>query len=117
MHGISHVEFCTTDIPRTRAFFESLFGWEFQEMSPEYHLFRTQDGPGGGIEKTERSRGRGDIEVYVHVESIKATLLSAEELGAVVDTQKTEIGGGFGFYAMLREPGGCLFGLWQGAED
>ena len=117
MHEICHIEFCTTDILKTREFFISLFGWEFEEMSPEYHLFRTSDGVGGGIELTNQPKGRGDIQVYVHVESIDATCEQVDSLGGEVEAPKTEIGGGFGFYTLVREPGGALFGLWQGHED
>jgi predicted enzyme related to lactoylglutathione lyase len=50
--------------------------------------------------------------VYVSVDDIPTALAKAETLGATVERTKTEIGGGMGFYAYLRDPCGCRIGIW-----
>ena len=112
---ICHVEINSTDLEATREFTSELFGWEFTEMQPSYWLFAAGEGCGGGVSKVEEPVGKGDIRFYITVDSIEETLEDAGPLGGTVDTPKTEIGGGYGFYALLRDPGGTVYGLWQTA--
>ena len=112
---ICHVELNTTDLEATKKLTSELFGWTFQDIQPAYSLFSAGEGCGGGISKVEASTGKGDIRFYISVDSIDETLAKAEGLGGAVDTPKTEIGGGYGFFAMLRDPGGTVYGLWQAA--
>ena len=110
-----HVELNSTDLEATRQLASELFGWEFTELQPDYWLFSAGDGPGGGLSRVEEPVGKGDIRVYISVDSIDETLENAEALGGQTDTPKTEIGGGYGFWAGLRDPGGTVYGLWQPA--
>ena len=110
---ICHVEMNSTDLEATRKLTSELFGWTFQEIQPGYWLFSAGEGCGGGVSKVEESTGKGDIQFYVSVESIDETLEQAGALGGAVDTPKTEIGGGYGFFACLKDPGGTVYGLWQ----
>ena len=116
MNGICHVEIHTTDLDATEAFVTSLFGWKVTEMSPEYRVFETGAGPGGGLEKVSQVQGKSDIQMYIEVESIEQTLERAVSMGGSTATPKTEIGGGHGFFAHLTDPGGSTYGLWQASE-
>ena len=51
--------------------------------------------------------------MYISVEEIPAVLKKAETLGARVERPKTEIGGGMGCYACLRDPCGCRICVWS----
>ena len=115
MHGICHVEIGSTDVVKSRAFLEEIFGWTFTEMGPEYLLFSAGEGPGGGLERVETPRGAGDVQIYIEVASIDETLGKAGEHGGETAHPKTEIGGGHGFFAKVEEPGGAVLGLWQAA--
>ena len=117
MNGFCHIEICTTDPGASRDFLGPLLEWDFQEMGPDYALISTGDGPGGGLMRVDAPRGIGDIAAYVHVASIDETLSKALELGGKVETEKTEIGGGHGYFAMLGIPGGAVLGLWQAREE
>ncbi len=113
-HDICHVEIRSVDPPRSREFLGKLFGWTFQPMDESYWFYSTPRGPGGGLEKVDGVPSEeGAFRIYVHVDSIRDTLARAEALGGEVRTPRTEIGGGHGFYAFLREPGGAVLGLWE----
>src|SRR2546430_13348663 len=47
---VDYIEFGATDIGRTRRFYETVFGWQFQDYGPDYTSF--QDGRlSGGVTK------------------------------------------------------------------
>jgi predicted enzyme related to lactoylglutathione lyase len=53
-HTINYIEFTTTDIARTKAFYERVFSWNFQDYGPEYTSFdKDHAGIDGGFRKGE----------------------------------------------------------------
>ena len=49
---IDYIEIPVTDLPKARAFLETMFGWTFQEWGDEYFSFN--DGSlGGGLRKAD----------------------------------------------------------------
>jgi uncharacterized protein len=51
-HAINYIEFTTTDIAKTRAFYERAFSWNFQDYGPEYIAFdKDHAGIDGGFRK------------------------------------------------------------------
>ena len=51
-HAINYIEFTTTDIAGTKAFYEKAFSWNFQEYGPDYIAFdRDHAGIDGGFRK------------------------------------------------------------------
>jgi hypothetical protein len=50
--------------------------------------------------------------IYFEVADIEAVQGRVEAAGGAVVVPKTEIGGGMGFYARLRDPEGHVFGVW-----
>jgi len=113
VHGLCHFEFPSKDISKSKDFHKSLFGWEFQDVGdPDYVLFSTPKGPGGGIEKTDVSKG-SNIKVYIEVEDIPSTLAKAKELAGATVKEKTLISEEHGFWAMIADPSGVKIGLWS----
>ena len=114
IHAICHVEWAVKDLEREKAFLGELFGWTFRDMGPDYALFRTPDGPGGGIDRVdEPTPAIASPQVYVEVADIDATIGKARELGGSVIREKTAIEGGFGHYARITDPEGNPIGLHQ----
>lgn len=51
-HAINYIEFTTTDIAGTKAFYEKVFSWNFQDWGPDYISFdKIQAGIDGGFRK------------------------------------------------------------------
>lgn len=114
MNRLVHWEIPSTDLAKSTKFYAALFGWKMQSRSGDYAMFEVDDGIGGGISKVDKM-SEPCIDVYVSVEDIPAALAKAETLGASVEKPKTEIGGGMGFYAYIRDPCGCRIGVWSKA--
>jgi len=65
---IYYVEFQASDISRTKAFFEQVFGWTFTDYGPDYTTF-TESGIAGGF-------ARGDKKAAIATGSALIVLLS-----------------------------------------
>jgi predicted enzyme related to lactoylglutathione lyase len=114
MDKLCHWEIPSTDVKKSAEFYSKLFGWKTQAFSEDYVMFDVEGGVGGGIAKVA-AMPEPCIDVYVAVADIPAALKKAESLGARTEKPKTEIGGGYGFYAYLRDPCGCRVGVWAKA--
>ena len=113
-NSICHVEWAVTDMDRAKAFYGGLFGWTFTDAGPDYALFATPEGPGGGLDRVDSVDGTiSSPQAYVQVEDIDAAIAKAKDLGGGLIREKTDIGGGLGSYARINDPDGSPIGLWS----
>jgi predicted enzyme related to lactoylglutathione lyase len=116
---VCHIEFSTTDIGRTRRFYEEIFGWTVQ-MIPgfeTYAMFTTPDGVGGGFDagpNADRPTDKGPI-VHIEVGDIEATLKEIEKHGGKTIAPKTKISDELGYFALFLDNVGNRVGLWSNA--
>jgi predicted enzyme related to lactoylglutathione lyase len=50
--------------------------------------------------------------LYLEVADLEATLRRATALGALVERERTALGGADRWFAIMRDPSGVSFGLW-----
>jgi predicted enzyme related to lactoylglutathione lyase len=115
-HGeINHIEFPADDPERAMAFYTAIAGWEFStvEGMPDYWVFRSGEGHGGGIGKRGESVGQV-VRDYIEVDSIEVALAAAERTGGTVKEPKSEIPG-MGWFAVVIDPEGSEVGLFENA--
>jgi predicted enzyme related to lactoylglutathione lyase len=112
-NDLCYFEIRSRDPDRSRAMLGALFGWEFQASGPDYWMFRAGEGPGGGLQRAQEVPAAPATPLYVHVVSVERTLAQALALGGEVVKPRTAIGDGYGYYALLRDPGGAVIGLWE----
>ncbi len=115
-HGeINHIEFPADDLERAKRFYGAVAGWEFSAMEgmPDYWLFRSGEGYGGGIGKRGVTTGAA-LRDYIEVDSIEAAIAASDANGGATVEPKTEIQG-MGWYAVVRDPEGTEIGLFQAA--
>jgi uncharacterized protein len=106
---IAHVEFPADDIERATRFYAAVAGWEFGAMPefPDYALFR--NGAVGLRGKTAPAA----IRLYIEVDSLEEAVAAAIANGGAQIEPPTEIGGGMGRFAVVRDTEGSEVGLWQ----
>jgi uncharacterized protein len=111
---IAHIEFPADDLERAKRFYGAVAGWEFGQMAEfgDYELFRTGDGTGGAIGLRGRNVGQA-IRIYIDVDSLEEAVAAAVANGGAEVEPATEIGGGMGRFAVVRDPEGSEVGLWQ----
>jgi predicted enzyme related to lactoylglutathione lyase len=113
-----HLELYTGDLAKAKTFYGKLFDWKLQDIplpaqgeSGTYTMIDVGGGTGGGMLQNPRPVGPHWL-AYVGVDDLSASLRKARELGAKVVMDKTEAGG-FGWMAILTDPTGAEFALWQ----
>ena len=107
-----HVEIPAGDTGKARAFWESLFGWQYQanEGAPsEYLMTRFSDTTGGAIYQPDgESQG---LRVYFDVDDINAGAAKVRELGG--DASDPAPVPSMGWFSTCKDDQGNEFGLWQ----
>ncbi len=111
---IAHIELPADDLERAKAFYAAVAGWEFGRMAEfgDYELFRTGEGTGGAIGLRGRTVGKA-IRIYINVDSLEDAVAAAVANGGAEVEPPTDIGGGMGRFAVVRDPEGSEVGLWE----
>lgn len=110
---VTHLEIMGPDRAELVRFYGESFGWLFEEHDEMgYTMFRTKPGGiGGGIGQDRE--GRPSVTVYAEVESISTTMMKAQEMRSKEQLGPFDIGNG-ARVAVIRDPSGNLFGLYEG---
>lgn len=111
-HPVVHFEIAGPDGERLVGFYRDLFGWDIQGSGPDYWLVKAAEGGiGGGVMQT-RDEMPSYVTVYASTDDLDGTLDRAGDLGGETVVPPTEIPG-VGFFAMFRDPGGNIIGLFR----
>jgi uncharacterized protein len=108
---IVQIEIPADDTGKSREFYSSLFGWDFQSFPGpfEYHIARIDDNSGAAITNMEPAK-RG-TRPYFDVEDIRAGAARVAELGGEASDPAPVPN--MGWFVTCRDPHGNEFGLWQ----
>jgi predicted enzyme related to lactoylglutathione lyase len=115
-NSLCHFEWSSTDLARTGAFLEGLFGWKIEPWSEEYLVFRTPEGPNGGVMKVDEVVPGRSPYLYIQVDEIGPYLAKVEALGGEVDVPRTEIPK-VGWYAHVLDPDRNVIGLMEDLKE
>ena len=115
-HAILHIEFSSTNLAQSQAFYRALFGWKTQPWGADYALFTPPSGPGGGFNPVGGRCKPGDVIVYVSTDDIPGTLARVKALGGKVVLPETEIPD-VGWYALFHDPSGNVVGLFKAKNE
>ncbi len=115
-HGvITHTELASADPLATKAWCESVLGWQFGEPFPTqggpYHMWRFPNDTGGGIRSNNPPEVPGSIP-YCEVHDIRETYEKALAGGATEMVPPMQLPSGMGWIAIVCAPGGVAFGFW-----
>jgi hypothetical protein len=116
------IDLATSDLERAKQFYGNVFGWTFESAGPEYggyvNAFSGGHAVAGLMTNDPQWNSPDGWTTYLHTADIRATLATAVEAGAVTCAQPvepTEVKDK-GWMAMLVDPTGAFFGLWQPIE-
>jgi predicted enzyme related to lactoylglutathione lyase len=106
-----HFEIPAQDTSRSRQFWSSLFGWEWQTIEGpfEYHMTRLSDTSGAAVYPPQG--GEQGIRVYFDADDINATAARVREIGG--EAEEVQPVPGMGWFAICKDTEGNPFGLWQ----
>lgn len=117
MHTFCWIDLCTGDLEGAKAFYGGLFGWTAEGVStcegPPYTMLRSGAKDVAAVYQMEGvpPQWKG----YVEVASVDDTVEKAQELGATVVLKPVDVSA-TGRTAILRDPTGAAFALWQTGE-
>ena len=109
---INYVEFPARDIEATKAFFQSVFGWSFEDYGPEYAAFSNQ-GIDGGFFKSEAasSAEEGAALIVLYCDALESVQVKVERAGGEIIKPIFPFPGGRRFH--FREPSGNELAVWS----
>jgi uncharacterized protein len=102
---IIYVEFQASDLGKTRAFFEKVFGWTFTDYGPDYTSFADAGIAGGFARSGQRaSLASGSALVVIQHPKLEETLKRVVDHGGKVTQEIFSYPGGRRFH--FTEPSG-----------
>ncbi|RNC92468.1 MAG: VOC family protein [Allomuricauda sp.] len=106
---INYIEFKSTDLQKTKAFYSEAFGWSFTDYGPTYTAF-SDSGLEGGFELTQEPIYKGALVVLHHeqLEMIKAKVIG---LGGTIALDIFSFPGGRRFHFL--DPSGNELAIWS----
>ena len=109
---INYVELPAKDLPATKAFFQSVFGWSFVDYGPEYTAFSDQGLDGGFFQSDLASSSeKGAALIVFYSNQLEATLAKVEKAGGSIVRPIFSFPGGRRFH--FTEPSGNEFAVWS----
>jgi uncharacterized protein len=113
-HAINYIEFTTADIARTKAFYERVFSWNFQEWGPDYISFdHDHAGIDGGFRKGEPRQNQSDTAplIVLYSQDLKATQDAIIASGGSIVVPTFEFPGGHRFH--FSDGQGNFLAVWS----
>jgi uncharacterized protein len=107
-HHIHYIEFRAPDLDATKAFYGSVFGWQFQDWGPDYISFE-RAGVAGGFQRGVPVRGAGALVVLFSID-LEATEAAVRAAGAPILKPIFSFPGGRRFH--FADPGGNELAVW-----
>lgn len=112
--SIAHTEFASEDPAATRAFLESVFGWQFQSVdmpNGPYHMYEAPGGSRGGVRGLNGPEPASVVS-YVEVEDLTQAQKKVEKAGGRVVLPRVDVPG-MGAFFWFQVPGGPVLACWQ----
>jgi len=113
-HAINYIEFTTTDIGLTKAFYEKAFAWNFQDYGPDYASFdRDHAGVDGGFRKGEPKQSQSETAplIVLYSQDLKATQDAILAAGGSIVVPTFEFPGGRRFH--FSDGQGNVLAVWS----
>jgi len=106
---MDYVEFPGTDLPKTKAFYEQVFGWKFTDYGPDYTSF--VDGRLAGGFDGQRQSQRGGPLVVIYTRDLAATEAKVRTAGGQIVKDAFSFPGGRRFH--FTDPSGNELAVWS----
>ncbi|MGW1953924.1 VOC family protein [Streptomyces sp. NPDC001920] len=104
------------DVEAGKRFYGELFGWVFEEAFDSTVLARLDDEPVASLSRKSDGRMPTVWTVYFATPDAGALARRVREAGGQVVTAPVEVGDALGRVALVTDPEGAVFGLWEAGE-
>ncbi|MDF1747134.1 MAG: VOC family protein [Gimesia sp.] len=109
---INYVEFPAKDIPATKTFFTSVFGWKFEDYGPEYTAFLNEGIDGGFYQSDLKATTEtGSALLVFYSKELEQTQAKIEEAGGLIVKPIFSFPGGRRFH--FADLNGNEYAVWS----
>lgn len=112
-NSINYIEFPLIDAAATKAFYSSLFGWEFQEWGPNYLSFSGAGIDGGFNGEDNTPVRKPGVLVVLFTTDLEPTFDAVKAAGANIIREIYPFPGGRRFH--FADPNGNELAIWAEA--
>jgi uncharacterized protein len=113
-HKVNYIEFSTTSIPKSKAFYSKVFGWEFQDWGEDYISFGSESGGiDGGFRRgpAPEKTGESAALIVLYSSDLKATEAAIMAAGGSIVVPTFEFPGGRRFH--FSDGAGNVLAVWS----
>jgi len=107
-HKINYIEFTSTDIPKAKEFYSTVFGWSFEDWGPDYISFAGLGIDGGFMKGEERP---GGPLVVLYSSDLEATEQAIVDNGGKIAVPIFDFPGGRRFH--FDDGAGNVLAVWS----
>lgn len=108
----------TFDLIAAKKFYSKIFGWDYQ-AEEGYHIGYVEEHQAAGIftmpEKFQKIGLPSFWMSYISVTDIDTVVAQAQQMGGIIEVKPTDFMGQ-GKIALIRDPSGAGFTVWEGSE-
>lgn len=111
-HKINYLELPAKELEATRAFFQSVFGWQFVDYGPDYSCF-TNGGMDGGFYRADASMSvaSGSLLMVLYSQDLIATQDAVTQAGGKIIKPIFAFPGGRRFH--FTDPSENEYAVWS----
>jgi predicted enzyme related to lactoylglutathione lyase len=113
-HKLNYIELSSTDIPRAKKFYSTVFGWEFIDYGPDYVSFTAaSSGIDGGFYRVDAHDAfpKAAPLIVLYSSDLAATEIAIRMEGGGVVVPTFEFPGGRRFH--FSDGAGNVLGVWS----
>jgi uncharacterized protein len=114
-HGINYIEFTTSDVGKSRSFYEKVFGWNFQSWGPDYISFdKASAGIDGGFRRGDPGQSATPNSaplIVLYSQDLKKTETAVLQAGGEIVVATYEFPGGRRFH--FSDGAGNVLAVWS----
>lgn len=109
---INYVELPAANLEATKQFFQTVFGWEFEDFGTDYSAF-TNQGLDGGFYRADLAAEtkNGSALVIFYSNALQTTQDKIKVAGGIITQEIFTFPGGCRFH--FKEPSGNEFAVWS----
>lgn len=116
-HKVNYIEFTTTDVAKAKAFYSTVFGWQFQDWGPDYASFTSETAAvDGGFRKGEPAEAppTGAVLVVLYSAQLSTTEEAIRQAGGTIVVPTFSFPGGKRFH--FADGCGNVLAVWSEQE-
>ncbi len=114
-HQIDYIELAVTDMAESKRFYETAFGWQFNDYGPTYAGIRKQGGGEVGGLRLDPEVSTGGPLVILYSKDLEASVASVRAAGGKITKEPFEFPGGRRFH--FQDPSSNELAVWSDAPS